>query len=40
MPTQMNSAAEAHDISVAVQRALEAHELVGKVFVHVDVLEA
>lgn len=34
-----NSASEAHDISVLVQRAIEGHELVGKVFVHVDVLE-
>ena len=31
-----NSATEAHDISVEVQDQLEGHELVGKVFVHVD----
>lgn len=33
----VNSAIQAHDISVKVQRELEGHELVGKVFVHVDV---
>ncbi len=34
-----NSATEAHDISVEVQHSLEAHELVGKVFVHVDTVD-
>jgi cation diffusion facilitator family transporter len=35
----IRSASEAHDISVLVQRAIESHELVGKVFVHVDVVD-